>query len=169
MASLLIVLFFGSLEFGLMLRARSNLTDATREAARTAAAQPREDGFQNSALAVINGSSRNTGEGSIQYVTIYRADPANDGRPVFGQDFETCMTDCWRYEYVPGIGLQEQFGPTWVADTQKACGDLVNHDWVGVYVRTTHSWVTGFFGSDRTLTDFTVMRLEPVPRDEKCR
>ena len=62
MASLLIVMFFGSLEFGLMLRSRTNLTSASREAVRTAAAQPREDGFQNSALAVVNGASRNVGQ-----------------------------------------------------------------------------------------------------------
>ena len=54
-APLLVLLFFGVLEVGNLLRDRATVTDASREAARTAAALPRESGFQNSALATING------------------------------------------------------------------------------------------------------------------
>jgi hypothetical protein len=35
-------------------------------------------------------------------------------------------------------------------------------DYVGVYVRFDHQWMTGLFGSTKTVTDITVMRIEPV-------
>ncbi len=38
---------------------------------------------------------------------------------------------------------------------------LPNPDYVGVYVAVSHKMITGFFGSDRTLTDTKVIRIEP--------
>jgi hypothetical protein len=35
-------------------------------------------------------------------------------------------------------------------------------------VKATHKMLTGLFGSASTLTDHTVMRLEPVPSGQAC-
>lgn len=166
---LLCLMFFGTLEFGLMLRTKNNLTNASREAARTVAALPRQEGFQNAGLAVVNGASRNTGAGSIQYITIYRADPTDNGRPVNGQSFEECVQDCWRYEWADGVGFQQLLDAEWDHLDQQACGDTVAHDWIGVYIRAEHEWVSGFFGDKTRMDEYTVMRLEPMPRGEKCK
>jgi hypothetical protein len=53
-------------------------------------------------------------------------------------------------------------GGTLPALSQAACGDDGHTDYVGVYVRTRHNFLTGFFGSGLDLTAHTVMRLEPV-------
>jgi hypothetical protein len=37
-------------------------------------------------------------------------------------------------------------------------------NYVGVWVRVDHRWVTGMFGSSVTLTDQSVIRLEPRTR-----
>lgn len=34
-------------------------------------------------------------------------------------------------------------------------------DYVGIYVEFEHNWVTGLFGSSRTITETMIMRLEP--------
>ncbi|MEL7158905.1 MAG: hypothetical protein AAFN30_20245, partial [Actinomycetota bacterium] len=34
-------------------------------------------------------------------------------------------------------------------------------EYVGIYVQTRHTFITGFFGGGRTLTDTTILRLEP--------
>jgi hypothetical protein len=164
LGTLLVMLFFGALEMGMLVRSRARLTDATRDGARTAAALPRFSGYQNNALAAVRGVLDGQ---QIDYVTIYRADPAT-GRPVDGQPFETCAVDCFRYEYVSGLGLAQITGPSWPHLSQNACGDT-STDWVGVYVRSHHTWISGLLPGTRTLTDHVVMRLEPLEAGSQCR
>ncbi|MEL7210255.1 MAG: hypothetical protein AAGK32_18825, partial [Actinomycetota bacterium] len=94
---------------------------------------------------------------------IYKAD-VTDGEPVDG-DFETCTT-CYRYSWDPtasgGVGNWAYEGGSWPALDQSACGDDARTDYIGVYVRTRHNYLTGFFGNGVDLTANTVMRLEPV-------
>jgi hypothetical protein len=165
---LLVLLFFGVLEMGFLLRARTVITDASREGARVAAALPREDGYQNSSLASIVGVIRTQKGEPIDYVTIYKADPMT-GLPASGEDVESCLIDCWRFEWIPGAGFQQKLGAQWPAATQRACGGVGDTDWIGVYVRGHHTWVTGILGADRSFTDRTVMRLEPMSSGTQCR
>lgn len=167
-APLLVLLFFGVLEMGNLIRTRSSLTDASREAARVAAALPREDGYQNNALAAVNGViAVNPGE-HIEYVAIYRADPLT-GDPVGGQPIESCSTDCWRYEWIDGSGFQQKLGASWPADDQSACGGIADTDWLAVYVRGSYQASLPFMNIDRTFTDRTIMRLEPMELGVPCR
>lgn len=165
---LLVLLFFGVLEMGFLMRTRTVITDASREGARVAAAQPREEGYQNSSLASIVGVINSQRGEPIDYVTIYRADPLT-GLPASGEDVESCLIDCWRFEWIPGSGFQQKLGAEWPAATQSACGGVADTDWIGVYVRGHHEWVTGILGTDRSFTDRTVMRLEPMSSGVQCR
>lgn len=166
-APLLVLLFFGVLEMGGLLKTRSQLTDASREGARVAAAQPREVGYQNSSLAAIEGIiATSTGE-IIDYVVIYKADPAT-GEPASGEAVEACNIDCWRYERVAG-GFEQKLIATWPAANQEACGGVSDTDWIGVYIRGHHDFITGLVGTTRTFTDRTIMRLEPMALGEQCR
>ncbi|MFV2040337.1 MAG: TadE/TadG family type IV pilus assembly protein, partial [Acidimicrobiales bacterium] len=164
---LLVLMFFGVLEMGMVLRTRTAMTDASREAARTAAALPRVDGFQNNALAAVNGVIANNRGEPIDYVVIYRADP-NTGDPLSGEAVESCFTDCWRYERLAG-NFQQKLGATWNAADQSACGGVGDTDWLAVYIRGHYRGVTPMLTLDRTFTDRTVMRLEPMELDVRCR
>lgn len=166
-ASLLVTMFFGILEVGMLLRTRTTITDASREAARAAAALPRTDGFQNNALAAINGIISTTDGEPIDYVVIYRADPA-DGLPLSGEDIETCLIDCWRYEWVAG-GFEQKLGAAWIHTDQLACGGLTDTDWLAVYVRGHHDGQLPFLNLARSFTDTTIMRLEPMELGVPCR
>lgn len=165
LGTLLIMMFFGALEMGLLMRTRARLTDATRDGVRTAASLPRFDGFQNNALAAVRGVLN--GE-ELEFVTIYRADPST-GLPTGGQPFESCFTDCFMYENLPGPGLVQRLGADWNYLDQKACGGLDDTDWIGVYVRSKHEWVSGILSGSKTLTDHVVMRLEPLQAGTQCR
>jgi hypothetical protein len=52
----------------------------------------------------------------------------------------------------------------WCPSTRKVARSAANGgppDYVGVWVRVRHAYVTGLFGSARTLTDELLMRIEP--------
>ncbi len=165
---LLITLFFGILEVGMLLRSRTVITDATREGARVAAALPRVENYQNNALAAINGViAANEGE-PIDYVAIYRADPAT-GAPLSGEMVEACLTDCWRYEWLPGLGFEQKLGASWSYLLHSACGGVTDTDWIAVYVRGHYDGHMPFLNLDRSFTDTTIMRLEPMELGVPCR
>lgn len=166
--TLLVTMFFGILEVGMLLRARTTITDASGEAARVVAALPRVENFQNNALAAVSGVIASVEGEPIDYVVIYRADP-NTGLPASGEDIETCITDCWRYEWIPGAGFEQKLGASWNHNSQSACGGLNDTDWVAVYVRGHHDGQLPFLNLDRSFTDTTYMRLEPMGLGVQCR
>ena len=161
-------MFFGILEVGMLLRSRTTITDASREAARVAAALPRVENYQNNALAAVNGVISSVEGEPIDYVVIYRADP-NTGLPLSGEAIETCLVDCWRYEWIPGAGFEQKLGATWPYTNQLACGGLSDNDWLAVYVRGHHDGQLPFLNLARSFTDTTIMRLEPMERGVPCR
>ncbi len=166
-ATLLVLLFFGILELGMLLRTRTIMTDASREGARAAAALPRVENFQNNALAAINGVIRTHETEPVDYVVIYRADPAT-GDPASGEAVESCLIDCWRYEWISG-GFEQKLGASWNHLDQSACGGVTDTDWLGVYVRGHYDGTMPFLDLDRSFTDRTIMRLEPMELGVVCR
>jgi hypothetical protein len=161
------MMFFGVLEVGMLLRTRTTVTDVSREGARVAAALPRVDGFQNNALATISGILTTTKGDPIDYVVIYRVDP-NTGQPLSGEAVETCLIDCWRYEFLNG-GFEQNLGANWYYAGQRACGGIADTDWLGVYVRGHHDGQLPFLNLDRSFSDTTIMRLEPMELGVPCR
>ena len=102
---------------------------------------------------------------------IYRADPTT-GLPDSG-NFTTLCTRCVVYNWDLTLKKWNTTSPVvnnWPATgsgtAQNAC--IATADSVGVWVKATHKMVSGFFGSVKTLTDHTVMRLEPLPSDQVC-
>jgi hypothetical protein len=53
----------------------------------------------------------------------------------------------------------------WCPDTRKVSITGAGPDYVGVWIRIEHKWVTQFFGSAKTLEDQSVIRLEPRTDD----
>ena len=158
----LVLLCFGVIEYGLAFKDSMVLADATRSGARVASALPRTPGYELTTAGAVRASLLTAVDANgIEYLTIYRADKAS-GRPADGLGFEGCQTDCWRYRWVGNDWVRDG-GSSWDATAQSACGSEAHTDYVGVYVRYTHGFVTSFFDTTMTLTDRTVMRLEPIP------
>lgn len=161
----ILLIVFGILEFGLVFKNSLTVTSSTRSGARVTASMPRTTNYQQNTAAAVRGSLLNAMTSSdIEYLSIYKADPVT-GEPFDASDFESC-TVCYRYSWDPtasgGVGNWAYEGGTWPPLSQSACGDDASTDYVGVYVRTRHNYLTGFFGSGLGLTAHTVMRLEPV-------
>ena len=175
MLPVLLLLVFGILEYGLLFRTTLTISDATRAGARVAVAQPRNAGYHTAAAAAVSGALSTAGipDARIGVLVIYRADPTTGGLRGGGSSdaaIEACSSNCWKFDwdatthkYVP------RASPTWAATAQYACGTEAETDYLGVYVRATHQFVTGVFRGDQQLAERTVMRLEPLPLSDECK
>ncbi len=166
--TIILVLFFGILEFGLMLRGRHALAEATRTGARAASSLPRTDGYQIAAAEAVAASLRESiASESVLSLTVFKADP-NTGLPVSGT-LEACTASCYRFVWDPDL---QQFnavaGLSWPASSQEACGDVGTTDYVGVAITGEHDLVTTFWSDKVKLQDKTIMRLEPITNSAQC-
>jgi Flp pilus assembly protein TadG len=153
---LILTIVFGIIEWGLYFKDTLSVSSATRSGVRTASALPRTDFYQQTADAV--GTSLNALEGdSPQALWIYKA--GSNGLPDSG-NFSSCAV-CVKYTWNTSTRAWQSPTGTWTPASQTACGGA-SSDAVGVYVKATHKFVTGFFGSTRTMEDHTVMKFEPV-------
>lgn len=165
----LLLVVVGIIEFGQVFRKSLTMSEATRSGARLGVAQPRTAGYQDDISVSVRETLRGGANGQqIEYLSIYKADPAT-GAPVDGTDAETCLT-CYRYVWDDVADTWTPVsGPSWPAVQQSACGDVGDTDYLGVYVRARHDMSTSFLPGSITLTEQTVMRLEPLPLADECK
>lgn len=165
--TILLTLLFGIAEFGMVLRTKHGLAEATRAGARAAAALPRDSQFDEaSANAVRAAILEAVPEESVDNLVIYRANP-NTGLPLSGS-LTTC-SQCFRYTWDESASDWVVNGTsTWEADSQWACGLINQTDYVGVHIDGKHDFVTAFFADEITVSSRTIMRLEPVTGTSVC-
>lgn len=186
---LLMALLLGILEFSFVMRDYVSVTSASRSGARLASASAGagkqvcdagETGTECSnanspELAKLGANAIQT-QGSalnkdqINYVLFYKAN--TDGYPGALSDWGTnplsdCKSagSCVAYTWVDGADkfkYNASYG-AWNSTTINAC--VAKSDSVGVYLNSTHPYLTGFFGSTITISDRTVMRFEPLTAD----
>ena len=163
---LLVFTTFGMLEFGLYWQQNHTFNDAARSAARLGATMAREPDYQTQMVAELAGVVATLPSAAVESVTIYKASAVTGG-PVTG-DFATCTIDCYRFDWNPASRTFEQVpGPEWAALEMSACGEEDSTDYIGVWINGTYDSVTGMLG-DRSVTETTVLRLEPVPLSTTC-
>jgi Flp pilus assembly protein TadG len=168
-APILILLVFGIVEYGMFFKDYLTVSNTTRAGARvgSAAGSNADADYQilqsvKTAAAALPG-----GASSIERITIYRS--ASTG----GAPTSTCQTTSsaadrcnvytadaltqpvTRFGCGPG-SLDSVWCPTTRQDSQ-----AIGPDYIGVWVKTTHSFITRMFGTSRTITDTVVMRIEP--------
>ncbi len=169
---LLMMMTLGIIEYGGAYREDATVASASRAGARVASALSKTDFGVVPALTdsgVVTATAvasvlQSLGSTGPQAVWIYRVEPLNAacGPPLF--------TGC---VYKVGYGwdpANKRFlmsplagSAPWPASKQIACptGPLGPPDQIAVWVKANHVAVTHMFGSGRTLTGQTVMRLEP--------
>jgi hypothetical protein len=150
------------IEFGLAFKDLQTVFTATRVGARTASAEPKQFGYADDVVNAMKSSLSAIPSGEWQELWVYKAQA--DGKPDTG-GFSSC-TICVRYHWDGANWIKDQ--DTWPASggstPQYACGGTSpGPDALGVYLKVRHDMLTGFFGSAKTLTDNTVVRLEPLP------
>jgi TadE-like protein len=157
----MILFVMAIIEFGLAFKDLQTVFTATRVGARTASAEPRQFGYADDVSNAIKSSLSAIPSSGWQELWVYKA--RADGKPDSG-NFSSCST-CVRYHWDGATWVKDQ--DTWPATgsgSQYACGGASpGPDALGVYLKVRHDMLTGFFGSTKTLTDNTVVRLEPLP------
>jgi hypothetical protein len=167
MLPIVILVVFGIIEFGMVFKDSLTVSASTRSGTRVGVTMARNAAYLQNVKDAVRSTLLNTIQpNQIQYLTVYKADPVT-GNPT-GGTFEGCSSDCSRFTYSGGNWVADPGAPGWLASSMKACGAATNTDYLGVYVRVRHDYFTGLFGSSRTLTDHTVLRLEPLPAAQGC-
>jgi hypothetical protein len=163
---LLVFTTFGMLEFGLYWQQNHTFNDAARSAARLGATMAREPNYHTEMVGELADVVGTLSNQAVETITIYKASPVT-GDPITGTP-DTCTIDCYRFNWNPASKTFVQVvGPEWPPLEMSACGEEGSTDYIGVWIKGTYDSVTGLIG-DRTVTETTVLRLEPVPLSTTC-
>jgi len=161
-----LLLIMGMIEFGLLFRDYLTVANTTRSGARVGSAAGSDSGADYDILQSVRGASSALDDDTIEQIIIFKATSPTGGVP------EACKTTtvadvCNRYTTSDLTRPENQFGCGSTAPDRFWCpaGRVDRQsgppDWVGVYVKVRHHYVTGMFGSTRMIEDTTIMRLEP--------
>jgi hypothetical protein len=165
---LIIVLLFGLLEFGMLFKDYLTVANATRAGARIGSAEGSNPQADYQILQSIKGASSAMSAGDIQRIVVFKASASNGTVPQTCKDGtpgSTCnvyvATDMNRpsSDFGCGAGQPDNY---WCPTTRKD-NQADPPDYIGVYIKAQHNWITGLFGSSRMMGDTTVMRIEPQP------
>ena len=109
---------------------------------------------------------------SIDELWIYKANAQGYPGAAGATGFTSCSTNCVAYKWNPNAtnadgstGGFRYYTGTWVSSTINACANNPP-DAVGVYMKATHTFFTGFFAKSIDLSDHAVFALEPLPNDQ---
>jgi len=166
----LLLFILGIFEFGLAFQNYLGVANTVQDAAREATvASDNENADWRILLAAQRGAAA-LDDGFEQIVIFYADDPSDVVPPA-------CLTAsqadlCNRYTPSDFDKLEAEFGcltpglvdDPWCPQDRNAVLDLgagVTPDFIGVYVRTTHDYITGLFGDSIVLEDQIVLRIEP--------
>ncbi len=174
-APVFLLLIFGIMEAGFLMRNYLVVTSSTTEAVRMATVRGAARDADYNALVTLAHGLGTMDRDDIEVIVIYKADGASDAVP------PQCLTAsvdglCNRYTtadlYNPYRDASDDRTEWWgcvenVSADRFWCPESRETyfdgppDYVGIYTEATHTYLTGFIGSTRTLTADRVLRIEP--------
>ena len=170
---------FAIVEIGLQLATSHAVTGAVKAGSRTASTAVSDVEADHTILQSVSrelaGLPR--GKGQIVRIVVYRSTSSGQaptsgcraGTPATGvcnvytaADLARPATDFGCYTGTPVVSPDRYWCPT----TRKSAltGPDGPPDYIGIYIQVNHQRVSGVVGSDTTLSDFAVNRLEPSKR-----
>lgn len=164
----LMLLVFGIMEMGMLMRDNLTLAQATRDGARAASAFGNIDGADFRTLQIIEQAANAVPDKVVTRIVIFDPGIAE----VNGVPSDSCkagiavVNECNVYE-IADLLEPHRFGDcsdTTTLDYYYCPSDrdvTVDAGYVGVWIEFEHRYVTGLFGDNVTLTDQTIIRLEP--------
>jgi Flp pilus assembly protein TadG len=178
---IIVALVFGIIEFSLVLKNTNILSNAASAGARLASIESRTAEYHLRTKDEIIQEVADKGL-VLKKLVIYKADK-NTGLPKNGsattpnqlairEDYSSCISGCFVWQgNTDGTYTWLRGTPTQIADAttlkwpwyqQASCGPSATTDYVGVWVEYEHNYITGFFGSTKTIRQRAVYRLEPT-------
>lgn len=159
----LVLLVFGIIEMALLMRDHVAVTSLVRAGARTASSLPRSDAMIPDTVTAMERAGSALPKDSYEELWIYRATTA--GYPVgngSGDPFGSCSTDCVRYAWNDARDSFGRVSGSWDPNSINACAGDPGAMSVGVYLRASHQFVTHLFVNDMDVSDYAVLKFEPV-------
>ncbi len=170
-----VTLLFGMLEFGGAFRDYLTTENTSANGAREAAIQGDSVSADWYILNSIEKASSAMPSSQIQAVVIYKATGAADTGPTSSCKTGSVANVC---NYYSPAMIQTAFAATspplnyqdcnagdpeasWCPTTRSVVLTGTGPDYIGVYLRVTHPWITGLFGNSLTMTSTTVIQIEP--------
>ena len=168
----LFFLLFSVLEFGMAFRDYLAVANTTRDGARAASVFANNTSADFDVLQAIANSSNVISRRDIQKIVIYKASGPNTPVPTncttsAAGILATCNVysatalDLAKTEF--GCRSDRNLDRYWCPTARKVAESGPNGppDYIGVWIKVNHTWVTGLFGNSVTFRDSTVMRIEP--------
>ncbi len=175
MAGLFLMLIFVIFELGFLFRDSLTTNNASREAARAASTLGRDRDADFYTIRTAEHGLEAMGLQSLDVLVVFKA--SGPGATVPGACLSASQLNlCNRYTAADFFAEKEDASgnPTgkfgcgtldyhWCPTSREAQAS-VGPDYVGVYVRTNHGYLTGLFGAQTDLEATTILRIEPDAR-----
>jgi Flp pilus assembly protein TadG len=169
-APLFLMLVFGMLDYGMVFRDYLTVANTTRAGARVGSAAGKSATADYDILKAVASASGALPASTITRIIVFRSDASGTMNPACNTSAVTntaSVKGCNVYSAsdmalsqtaLANSGKSNFWLPTTRVDAQSGAGS----DYVGIYLKVNHEMVTHFFGNTFTLTDKTVMRIEPT-------
>lgn len=160
---LVALLLFGILEYGLLFGDDMRLANSLRSGARTAAALTSLNASDDYAVlkAVQAGSGKVAPQ--IQLLVIYKSNGPSDVPTKACEEGLSQPGECNVYTQNDFNMTETQLEATGASNSWPPDERIPGTDYIGVWAKVDHKWITGFFGTDHEVTDSAVMRVQPSP------
>ena len=169
---IVMMIFFGIIEFGLAFKDYLSAANGTLSGARVATTAGDDAMADYDILQAIARNADLIPTDQILSIVIFEATGPNDTLPTQCSGGSSSPGRCNVYTGADLTRPESDFGcdETTDLDLSWCPGDRkVNSttatggppDYVGIYMRVNHPYVTGLFGATITITDTTIMRIEP--------
>ena len=175
------LLIFGILEFGLAFRDYLTVANASRDGARAASAFGDDLYADYNVIQVVRQSTKGFRPNEIQRLIIFNAQSVGGSVTSPTHPAHACLTAtvgipevCNVYNAADLGRPKSDFGCKTTQNLDRFwCPAAMNGqngrevrasgppDYIGVYVKTRHNFITGMFGPGMDLTDELTMRIEP--------
>ncbi len=172
---LLVLIVFAMVEMGFGWRDSRTISNATRAGARVASNLGPERLADYEALSTLKAAVSRIDDGDIQMIIVYRAYSVDGEVPASctagGGTDVSGLCNAYTASDLASLAVSDFPGTTscsagaldeaWCPTVREA-DQIAGPDYVGVYIELRHPPVTGIFpGGDITISDWTVMRIEP--------
>lgn len=164
-----VALLLGVCEIGLAMNDYLALASSVRAGARVASASGNDVLADHGILVALDRESSALGRGQIDLIVVYKPATFGDapsttcqaGTPVTGVCNVYQAADLARPKTDFGCQVARNLDKYWCPSSRKTSLSGSGSDYVGVWMKIQHPWITKMFGNTKTLTDMSVVRLEP--------
>ncbi|MFN8019047.1 MAG: TadE family protein [Acidimicrobiales bacterium] len=165
-------LILGVAEIGLAMNDYLALAATVRAGARVASASGNDGYADYGILSAVERESAAIERKKIQYIVVYKPSTFGEkpsatcqaGTPVANVCNVYTVSDFSRPKSDFGCRNDLNLDRYWCPNARNVTITGTGTDYVGVWMKVKHPWLTKMFGADKMLTDQSVIRLEPRQR-----